>query len=104
MLEEIAKSRDLSFFFVGDRDGLVATLKQGAEPVMQSAKLLGEIGVEELHERSELLLRVGDDEKMIVVREEDTQNDPKAGVALARPRVPLIVRFTCDEGRMRNRP
>ena len=49
---------------------------------MQSAELLGEIRVEELHERSELLFGVGDHEKVIVVREEDAEHDPKARVPL----------------------
>ena len=89
MLEEVAQPFDLSFLFVGDRNGRVDALEHGTGPVMQSAQLLREVRVEELHERSELLFGVGDDEKVVVVREENAEYDAKAIVALGPAQGPF---------------
>ncbi len=49
---------------------------------MEPTELFRQVGVDELHERRELLLRIRDHQQVIVIRKENAQNDPKARVAL----------------------
>jgi hypothetical protein len=60
--KEIAQSGDLGSGFLGDEDGSIAPLDQGAAPTVESAGFFGEISVEIAHEGGQLIGIVRADE------------------------------------------
>jgi len=75
LFQDVVHAFNLCFGFFADENGAVASSPELLWPVASTPDLSGEVSVDEVHERSELLGVVDRDEPVMVVGEEDSSVD-----------------------------
>lgn len=88
MTQQIVESSDLSLLFAGDDDHLVAASPERASPIVNPPNLFGEVRLEEGHEESQLLRRLGREQEVQVVRQDHEAVDGHPVASLRSPENP----------------
>ena len=67
VFEDIAKSSDLSYFFVTHQDMLISAMPKGASPSVKAPSFLCQVSLKVSHESRQLVCRLHSEKQMKVI-------------------------------------